>query len=122
LADRLKARTAIIPEHARTLSLETLRELLDRGVHIESHGWDHRDIVSLTQDELVESIRLTMDWFQTCLGIRPANFAVPYGLSPLPNRAVQEVPGMILLANPKLESGCLGHKHWNRRDITRSLQ
>jgi len=122
LAAALKVEETVVPEHAQTLSLEALQDLADRGVHIENHGWDHRDPATLNPDELVKDIRCALDWFQTRLGTRPTHYAVPYGLSPLPDQTAQEIPGMILLANAKFGMGHLGGKHWNRQDITRSLQ
>jgi polysaccharide deacetylase len=122
LADRLGAGAAVLPEHARTMTLECLRELVDRGVQIGSHGWDHRDITSLGPAELVEDVRHAADWFQTCLGLVPRHYAVPYGLSFLPNYAAGEVSGMIMLANSELKLGSLDSRHWNRRDITTELQ
>ena len=122
LALRLKAKEAAVPEHARTLSLDTLHNLIERGVEIGSHGWDHRDIISMKPEEIVEDLRLAKKWFQQCLGLRPSHYAIPYGLAPLVGCAVQEVTGMMLLANPKLQIGNLGYGHWNRRDISTTLQ
>jgi hypothetical protein len=122
LAIRLKTESAIVPEHARTLSLETLRELIEQGVNIGSHGWDHRDIVRMKPEEVVDDLRLAQDWFQSCLGFSPTDYAVPYGLAPLVGRGAQKVTGMILLANLRLEVGFIGDSHWNRREITSDLQ
>jgi hypothetical protein len=76
----------------------------------------------MTCDEIVEDLRLTQDWFQSNLGIHPAHYAVPYGVTPLPEAAAEEVEGMILLANSGLESDRLPPRHWNRRPITGHLQ
>lgn len=118
----LRAQTAVIAEHARTLSLESLRKLVAQGVRIGSHGWDHRDIVSLEPDELVQDLRLTAQWIQAHLGCSPIDYAVPYGLDTLPRLAAQEVKGAILLANSKLAQGFLGNRHWNRSHLTAQLQ
>jgi len=122
LAERLGAGAPGVPEHARTLRLETLRELVDRGVEIGSHGWGHRDIASLEPGEVVRDLRRAAEWFRSTLGFAPAHYAVPYGLSRLPDGAAGEVPGMILLASSELELGAVGGRHWNRRDLTSHLQ
>jgi hypothetical protein len=122
LASKLNICVGVVPEHAQTMSLDTVRGLVERGVRIQSHGWDHRDISSLTPEELVEDLQRSADWFQSYLGIRPDHYAVPFGLPRLPDQAAQEVTGMILLADPKLPTGFLGERHWNRRDIASDLQ
>jgi peptidoglycan/xylan/chitin deacetylase (PgdA/CDA1 family) len=122
LTKQLSAQAAVIPEHGQTVSITLLRELIQQGVRIGSHGWDHRDIASLDCDELMRDLQLASGWFEASLGLRPADYAVPYGLTPMPSRAVPEVTGMILLANPELPPGYLGSQHWNRRDITADLQ
>jgi hypothetical protein len=122
LAVRLQAPVANIPEHARTLTLETLRELVAQGVHIGNHGWDHRDISKMKPEEVIEDLRLAQEWFLSALGLNPVHYAVPYGMAPLAGHAALQVTGMILLANRGLEIGFVGNGHWNRRDITSELQ
>jgi hypothetical protein len=122
LAAQLGARTAAVPEHARTMTVEELRQLVARGVQIGSHGWDHRDIAAMSEAEIIDDLRCAREWFHDNLGLHPAHYAVPYGLSPLTGRAAREVPGRILLANVGLGVGFLGDRQWNRRDITSELQ
>ena len=122
VAARLEAGTAAVPEHARTMTIDNLRELVDRGVRIGSHGWDHRDITAMTEADIVDDLRGAQEWFQDNLGFRPAHYAVPYGLSPLTGRAAREVPGRILLAHVGIKPGFVGDRQWNRRDITSELQ
>ena len=122
LAARLRAGAVVVPEHALTLSLDSLLELVERGVGIGSHGWDHRDIAGMTLAEVVADLRRAREWFQAHLGLSPAHYAVPYGLVPLPEPATAEVGGMVLLASPALGFGPVGERHWNRRAITGDLQ
>jgi hypothetical protein len=122
LAARLGVRTAAVAVHARTMTVEELRGLVERGVQIGSHGWDHRDIAAMTEAEIIDDLRCAREWFHDNLGLHPAHYAVPYGLSPLTGRAAAEVPGRILLANAGLPAGFLGDRQWNRRDITSELQ
>jgi hypothetical protein len=122
VAARLRARTAAVPEHARTMTADDLRQLVDRGVRIGSHGWDHRDIAAMTETDIVDDLHRAQEWFGDTLGFRPAHYAVPYGLSPLSGRAAREVPGRILLAHAGIKPGFVRDRQWNRRDITSELQ
>jgi hypothetical protein len=122
LAVSLKVQRVAVPEHARTLTLDAVTDLVSRGVSIGSHGWDHRDTAAMKPEEVIDDLRRAQAWFQSTLGISPAHYAVPYGKVFLPPEAVEEIEGMILLDNPALDMGPLGQKHWNRRAITRDLQ
>lgn len=122
VAARLRAGTVAVAKHARTMTVDDLRELVDQGVRIGNHGWDHRDIAAMTRAEIVDDIRGAQEWFHDNLGFRPAHYAVPYGLSRLTGRAACEVPGLILLAHAGIKPGFAGDRQWNRRDITSELQ
>ncbi|MGW5052672.1 polysaccharide deacetylase family protein [Actinokineospora sp. NPDC004072] len=121
LAAALGAAPVVVPEHAQTMSADTLKDLIGRGVAIGSHGWDHRDIASMTTGEVADDLRLALDWFHA-LGVHPIHYAVPYGLVPLPEAAVAAVDGMVLLANPALPADRLPPRHRNREPITGPLR
>ncbi|MFI7542407.1 polysaccharide deacetylase family protein [Actinoplanes sp. NPDC049599] len=122
VAGLLRPASEAVPEHARTMTVDDLRDLVARDVRIGSHGWDHRDIAAMTEAELVADLRGAQEWFHDRLGSRPEHYAVPYGLAPLTGRAAREVPGRILLAHAGLADGFLGDRQWNRRDLTTPLQ
>lgn len=118
----LQAPTTLIAGHAQTLTIDVVRELTSLGVQLASHGWDHREIASMMIAELRTDLRNAAAWLEHTIGKKPLHYAVPYGLTDLPPDVVNEVEGLILLANPKLPLGPRGVRQWNRQDITSDLQ
>ena len=118
----LGAEDTDVPEHYQTLSVPRLTELQRIGVHIESHGWDHRDISSMTNAELQTDIALSQKWFEHNLAVHPVHYAIPYGLA-LPRSPLDAFAGLVLRADSRThfgldnDAGC-----WNRKDLTATLK
>ena len=108
IAVLLQTGAAVVAEHALTMTFETLRELVQMGVYIGNHGWDHRDIAAMSAEELSEDLQRARAWFQSCGGISHACYAVPYGVARFPNELAQEITGMVLLADPEMDVGYHG--------------
>jgi hypothetical protein len=122
LKDDLHAMNSAIPDHAQLLTLADLIELRDMGVTVENHGWSHVEISSLSAAEFTEHVIRGRDWLVVELSVLSIDYAVPFGLSPVPKDKRHVVPGTVFLANSTLPKTELQRACWNRSDITRSLQ
>ena len=124
LSKLLVAHSAIVPAHAQTMDFQTLCDVVSLGVHVGSHGWDHRNIVGMSraEDLAADDLRRANAWFKHNVGFSPDCYAVPYGVARIPWGDLQQCWQKILLADPARNPGFCGQRHWNRRDITKELQ
>ena len=63
----------------RILSADELRELERSGCEIGAHGFDHRRLVELTDDELRRQCREAREHLADVLGTPPRAFSYPHG-------------------------------------------
>jgi peptidoglycan/xylan/chitin deacetylase (PgdA/CDA1 family) len=67
------------PHLWRPLTWQELAEMQDSGVEIGFHGHGHRNMASLTAEEITADIAAGITVFERQLGYRPQFFAFPYG-------------------------------------------
>lgn len=107
-----------IPRHAQTMSLEDLIDLKEYGVNIGTHGWDHRDIKSMSFGDLVSDLSSADRWLTGILGKDVNVYAVPFGLATLPDDISIMESKCCFLANSAIPIGRVGPSCWNRSEIT----
>ncbi len=61
------------------LNAEELREIAGRGHEIGSHGHKHLDFVKLSEDEMIQELKLAANAIEKVTGNPPATFRAPYG-------------------------------------------
>lgn len=61
------------------LSLEQMQEMMQHGIHFQSHGCSHRVFTRLTEQKLREELSASARWLKEHLGIRPLALAYPNG-------------------------------------------
>jgi hypothetical protein len=118
----LNCSTYEIPEHAQTLTLGELLHLRDIGVTIENHGWAHRNIDALSENQLKDDVSATQQWLLDRLDVRSTRYAIPFGETKLPIGSIEEVSKTVFLADMRLAPGKIGNNTWNRIEITGGLQ
>jgi len=122
IAELLNCRTCEIPEHAQTLTLGELLHLRDIGVTIENHGWAHRNIDALSENQLKDDISATHLWLLDRLDIRSTRYAIPFGETRIPIGSFEAFSETVFFADMRLAPGQIGNNTWNRVEITRGLQ
>ncbi len=58
---------------------DMLREIANRGHEIGSHGYTHKDLTKLPDNEVMEELKKTDDTIERITGKRPMIFRAPYG-------------------------------------------
>ncbi len=104
-------------EHVTPLTIEDLRRLARSGVQIENHGWDHRDISVLSEQQLEADIVASRDWLRAEVGVDSSLYAVPYGVAHVPSRIPIKIGCEVFLADSELPLAQVQDHCWNRRDI-----
>ncbi|MEM7587729.1 MAG: XrtA system polysaccharide deacetylase [Acidobacteriota bacterium] len=62
---------------------ELIARIVDAGHHVESHGYDHRLVFTLTPDELRRDVRRSLDAIERATGRRPTGFrAASFSIDP----------------------------------------
>ena len=61
------------------LDADGTRALLDRGVSVGAHGWDHQPMRDMTEDELSRNTREAREALADVIGAPPRTFAYPGG-------------------------------------------
>ncbi|KAF9987901.1 hypothetical protein BGZ75_010309 [Mortierella antarctica] len=56
-----------------------VKRAYDDGHQIASHTWDHKDLTSLNQTEVLSEITLLEDAFKKIIGVRPTYMRPPFG-------------------------------------------
>ncbi|MFY0629469.1 MAG: polysaccharide deacetylase family protein [Flavobacteriaceae bacterium] len=79
LAKHWKLDLGSVPHHLNTLSINQIKELLEMGVRIENHGWDHVSINDWDREHVEHFINDSQKWLLENLGIKSSFFAVPFG-------------------------------------------
>lgn len=111
-----------MPEHLSTITIEALKQLQSCGVHIVSHGWDHREISALSVPEISEDILATSKWIQDVTGTVSKLYAIPFGETEVPKEIQGSIDGDYFLSTYEHPPGHVSGKCWNRIDITNELQ
>jgi peptidoglycan/xylan/chitin deacetylase (PgdA/CDA1 family) len=95
LAGRLGGVSDWMPRmpNERLLQASELRELEAHGVRVESHGWDHRSMPSLSPEELSNQVRDSRTALADVLGREPVAFAYPFGHHDAKSRQAVESGG-----------------------------
>jgi hypothetical protein len=96
--------------------VDELRDLLHVGVMIESHGWSHLEVSSLTEDAFRRQIDRSRHWLRDVLGIESRSYAVPFGETIVPPH-LRETIETYLLAAPGQTPGWVAPSILNRADI-----
>lgn len=117
----LAARSAELPLHARTLTIEEIHQLASMGVTIGSHGWDHKDISCMSPDELIHDLDSTRLWITELLGREPQEYAVPYGMAFVPAQLHDPARATMFRADPGSPLCGPVYQHLNRKDITKLI-
>lgn len=58
---------------------DMLREIAKRGHEIGSHGYTHKDLTTLPENEVLDELKKTDDSIEKITGKRPVIFRAPYG-------------------------------------------
>lgn len=69
----------IVPPHLCTIKADDVKDLIQRGVDVQNHGWTHARIGSLQPDDHLEDIRRGREWLHAIYGVEARYFAVPNG-------------------------------------------
>lgn len=78
-AERICRRSLHLPQTLEPLTWDDAGRLLELGHEIGSHTRSHRNLVTLSHEELDEELRRSREEIQERLGQAPAFFAAPYG-------------------------------------------
>jgi len=118
----LGTNVAEVADHARPVGTRELKELVRLGGDVQNHGWTHRDIASMSGEQIAEHISRGRAWLQARLGQNAQHYAVPFGTATLPEDCAHEIQGAVFLADNSRASWTMPANHWNRFEITRDLQ
>ena len=97
-------------------SVNELRDLLRCGVVIESHGWSHLEVRTLTDDAFRRHIAYSRQWLSAVLGVESTAYAVPFGESVVASH-LRENMAIYVLADSNMPAGCAGDSLLNRVEI-----
>jgi len=56
-----------------------LKQLIDQGVVMDLHGWDHGPYAPRTQDEVESHLEQSFEWFEENLQTTPVRWVTPHG-------------------------------------------
>ncbi len=115
---RLGASAAELPRHMAPISVKMLRTLVDAGVQVENHGWDHKEIGAMNLAEFKTHVKSAADWFASVLGSPPSLYAPPFGRTDLTAAQRSFLRDPYFLADDDRMSGEFRPGCWNRVDIT----
>lgn len=118
VSSHLGASAAELPRHMAPVSVEMLRTLIDAGVQVENHGWDHREIGAMNLAEFKTHVKLAADWIASVLGCPPSLYAPPFGRTDLTAAQRSFLRDPYFLADDDRMSGEFRPGCWNRVDIT----
>lgn len=106
-----------IPAHLTALSTREIRALLDMGVRIENHGWEHISINDWEIEEVEHFVNHSYQWLMDNLDIHATIFAVPFGevlpISPQLNLTSK----YWLLQDSALKLGSIENSVYNRETL-----
>lgn len=109
-----------LPDYTRPVNTDELIELRDNGVRIESHGWDHRNISTFSNQALMDDLTSTKTWLKNELGVESSLYAIPFGFPDLPQGLGNNSEYFLLEdALPQMK---LTNCAWNRMDLSDHLQ
>jgi peptidoglycan/xylan/chitin deacetylase (PgdA/CDA1 family) len=78
--DRMCAELGVIPMQNMILSWNSLRQLAREGLVLGGHTQNHPIMNCITQEEMEQEVKGSLDDLQRETGIRPSTFAYPSGL------------------------------------------
>jgi peptidoglycan/xylan/chitin deacetylase (PgdA/CDA1 family) len=106
-----------VPAHLEPVGIPTLRVLLDAGVRIENHGWDHTSIRAMGAPQFADHLTRAADWIEKVVHARPTFYAVPYGTPDLTESQRAVLVGECFVLDASFSDGpCTGSV--NRTDLT----
>lgn len=56
-----------------------LKQLIDQGMVMDLHGFDHGPYAPRTQEEVESHLEQSVEWFDTNLGVTPVRWVTPHG-------------------------------------------
>jgi peptidoglycan-N-acetylglucosamine deacetylase len=56
-----------------------VRDIVDHGHEVASHGYTHADMFLVSRDRLRDNVRRSLDVIERCCGVRPRWYRPPYG-------------------------------------------
>ena len=122
LATRLGAEDVQPASHALPITLDDLRQLAAAGVRIENHGWSHVDIAALSRSGFADHVAQGRAWIRERLRWDSRLYAVPFGISDVPEEWGELAGDAYFLAREDLPPERLTERCWNRHDLTPHLQ
>lgn len=103
----------VLPDYLGPLSSSDLKELVDLGVNIENHGWDHVDMSGWSPTDVTEQIEKGQRYLQGSIGVNTSHFAVPFGeVTPTVDSWIG--PGVWFLASGHANPGWVSNGLYNR--------
>lgn len=111
-----------LPRHLKTVNTKYLQRLIEIGVHVESHGWNHKTISSFDNHELIRDMKISRDWLKRNFNVESRLYAVPFGFPDVPSIVKSDYEADFFLLDDKFESGRLASFSWNRIDITGQIR
>ena len=103
-----------VPEYSRTITVESLRQLVDAGVRIENHGWTHSQYWDVATDRLLLNITQGREWLIATIHCDAVHYAVPYGESLPPDDLPRSEYRTWFLADSRYFDGAIGRQLVNR--------
>jgi len=67
------------PQGAPSMNIDQIKELINEGWKIASHGITHRYLTKLSHQEVNEELVVSKKWIQDNLKVEPICFVAPYG-------------------------------------------
>ena len=64
--------------YASRLSWDNCREMAAKGHEISNHGWSHKNLTRISEEEIREEIKRNDEAIERELGIRPTTFCYPF--------------------------------------------
>lgn len=118
LAQRVCSLSLAVPHFLSTLKFADLRELRMAGIDIESHGWFHGELASLSLQDQINDITGARDWLTNKLGVNASAYAVPFGET-VPSEQLRQIANVVFFClNERLPSGAIYDRTVNRISLS----
>lgn len=117
VAHALSVHSYDVPKYSRTITVESLRQLVEAGVRIENHGWTHSQFLNVATDRLLLDLTQNRDWLIETIDCDTVHYAVPYGEGLPPDDLPRSEYRTWFLADSRYLDGTIGRQLVNRATL-----